>query len=150
MALDPPLHFPDIGSYIKVFNAIVRSKDEIKDDLVDSVEQLDSDFLRVSQLPSYISNTVAQVNSITTAEANNVTAVTDYKNNVLTVELPSAATTVSGVITDFFAAMVTAGETFMSSATGGNFADYYEKQFLRTDVPVLPSGSNSVDDALAT
>ncbi|KKL05571.1 hypothetical protein LCGC14_2604720, partial [marine sediment metagenome] len=56
-------------------------------------------------------------------------------------------TTVSGVITDLFAFMVASGETFQS---GGFFDTYYTSKFARLDVPTAPSGSESVDDGLAS
>ena len=145
MALDTGVHFPDIGAYIGVLNALAGNAAEFESDIVAAVEILDSDYTRVSILPSFISNMVSARNSITSGEANIVSAVTDYHNTVLTEELPSTESTVSGVITDLFAAMGTASETFMS---GGNFDTLYVSKFSRADVPTAPSGSHTVDDSL--
>lgn len=145
MSLEPTVHFADIGSYIGVLNALTRNKTEFEDDIVAAVEKLDSDFARVSILPSFISNMVSARNAITSGESNIVSAASDYHTTILGDELPSTATTVSGVITDLFSAMTTAGETFM---TDGNFHSFYRDRYSRTDTPVAPSGSNSVDDSL--
>ncbi len=149
MALIPALHFADIGVYIATLNALGENATKFEDKIVAAVEQLDSDYDRVSILPSFISNATAARNAITSGETNIVSAASTYHTSILTDELPSSATTVSGVITDLFAAMVTAGETFMSSATGGQFATFYETRYSRTDVPDAPSGSHTVDDSLA-
>jgi len=144
VALVPAVHFPDIGSYISVQKSLTKSQAEFELDVVAAVEILDSDFARVSILPSFISNMVAATNAITSGDSNITTAFSDYHLSILTAELPSTETTISGVITDLFAAMVLAAETFK---TGGNFATYYFDKFARLDIPVDVTGT--VDDSLA-
>ena len=146
MALDPALHFPDIGVYVRVRNSLTEKLEDFKDDVVGAVEQLDSDFERVSILPSFISNMTAAANSISTGDANVVAASTTYHTQILAAELPSSQPVVSGVITDFFAAMVSGSETFLD---GGAFDLFYQTAYSRNDVPVAPSGSNTVNDNLA-
>ena len=147
MALQPTVHWPDIGAYVSTMNSLAGHKDEFKQDIVDAVEQLDSDFTRVSILPAFISNMTSAVASITAGEANIVSAVNDYHLNVLREELPSTETTVSGVIDDLITAMngYAPPQTFM---TNGNFHSFYRDRLGRNDVPVAPSGSNTVDDSL--
>ena len=147
MALEPSIHFPDIGAYIGTLNALARNKGEFEGDIVAAVEQLDSDFARVSILPSFISNMVSARNAITSGEGNIVSAASDYHTSVLSGELESTGTTVSGVITDLFAAMSAYGpaQTFQED---GNFHAFYRDRYSRTDVPTAPSGTNTVDDSL--
>ena len=147
MALQPEVHFPDIGAYIRVFNSLTRNKTEFKSDIVVAVDRLGSDFARVSILPGFIANMTAAVNSISNGESNLVAASTDYHTTILRAELPSTRTTVSGVITDLFAAMGEYGppQTFME---GGNFHRFFRDRYTREDVPVAPSGVNTVDDSL--
>ena len=89
-----------------------------------------------------------ELNVSNSAEANIQTAVSDYHTTILTDELPSEATTVSGVIDDLFAAMAAElpPETFLED---GFFDSYYTEKYLRTDVPTAPSGTNTVEDGLA-
>lgn len=147
MALVPALHFADIGAYIGTLNSLSERKEELKLDLVAAVEQLDSNYTRVTIMPSYISNVAAAVQSITNGENNIVSAITDYHLQVLTEELPSTETTLSGVVTDLFALMGTHGpaQTFQAE---GNFHKLYRDRLGRTDTPTAPSGSNTVPDAL--
>ncbi len=147
MALDHTLHWPDIGSYIGVLNSLAGRKTELKNDIVGAVEQLDSDYARVTILPPFISNMNSAVNSVSAGEANLVTAINDYHLNVLKSELPSTASTVSGVIDDLIVAMngYAPAQTFMAN---GNFHSLYRDRLGRNDVPTAPSGSNTVDDSL--
>lgn len=146
MPLEDPKHFEDIGVYIGVLNSLTEKQVEFQDDVVAAVEQLDSDFIRVSIMPAFISNMTSANNSITAGSSNLVAAVTDYHLNVLADELPSTAGSVSGVITDFFAAMVASGLTFQED---GNFHSLYRDRYGRLDVPTAASGAGSnVDDSL--
>jgi len=148
MSLNPSVHFPDIGSFIKVNNSLVRDLEEFKQDIVDAVEVLDSDYLRLSVLPTFISNMQAAVNNIEQGRTNIASSFSYYHTTVLRTELPSSNTTISGVITDLFTAMnnYIPAQTFLED---GNFASYYQDEFDRTDVPVAASGFNTVDDSLA-
>jgi len=148
MSLNPSVHFPDIGSFITVDNSLSRDLIEFKQDVVDAVEILDSDYIRIQLLPSFISNMTSAVNNIEQGRINITNSFSLYHTQVLKDEISSSHTTASGVITDLFAAMNAYGpaQTFMED---GNFHSYYRDQFSRLDVPVAPSGSNTVDDSLA-
>jgi len=147
MPLNPTVHFADIGVLVGVLKSLTDKQQEFKDDVVAAVEQIDADYLRIQVLPTFIINMNSAANAITNGASNIVSACSSYLTTVLSSELPSTGTTVSGVITDLFEAMndYAPAQTFLED---GNFHSFFLERYGRLDVPTAASGSNTVDDSL--
>ena len=135
--------FKDLGSMIAIYDEIVAGNTNIKNKLVDSIEQQDYDFGTVKSLSTFINNMVSASNNLDTAKTNLTSAVTNYLTVVTAVDINSTATTASGVLADLAAAM--AGTTTGAAPSGtavllsGTFDTFFRDEY-NAHLPVT-SGS---------
>lgn len=147
MSLNPSVHFMDLGKIIAVNNSLVGGLLDFKSDVVSAVEQIDQDYDRCQLLPNFISNMDSARANIELGRQNIINVFGYYHTMILSSELPSSYTTVSGVVNDLITAMnnYSPPQTFLED---GNFHSFYRDLMGRDDVPNVAVG-NTVDDSWA-